>query len=42
MKKYIKPQVYEDNIAIDDILLVSVSDKTYDVTDVGGFNEIWD
>ena len=42
MKKYIKPQVYEDSVLIDDILIMSVKDNAYNLDELGGFDEIWD
>ena len=41
MKEYIKPKIELKEYSIEDILMVSTSDDSFDFENVGGFDEIW-
>ena len=41
MKVYQKPSLYEEDINLDNILLVSMINGSVDSENKGGFDEIW-
>ena len=41
MKRYVKPDIFENNVLFEEILLVSMDDGPFDFEEEGVFDEVW-